>query len=122
MTLSAAELADMADEVEAVALAGTAVIYTRTWTADTRGGGSVAYTASGTAACAIAPQTPPQDAEPTTGSRITPESDWIVTLPASQAITPEARLAIDGTTYEVTALHAPRTYEVARRVEVSVVN
>ena len=119
MTLDSSELAAMRSELEALALPGTAVLYAGTYGTVGGGGGSITYTASATVACALAPVTVRENPEPTTGGRITPDVDRIVTLPANTSVTTEYRAEIGGTTYEVTAVDAPRSYEVSRRIKVS---
>lgn len=117
--LSDGEIAAMRTEAEATGMPGTAVVQTRTRVAAGGGGGSISYSPSSTVSCAIAPLSAQENAEPTTGGKITADSDWIVTLPALTTITTKDRIVIAGTTYEVTSLRAPRSDEITRRVEVS---
>lgn len=106
------------DSMRAVAeraLPGTAIIQTNTFTSDGGGGGSVGWAASGTVDCRIAPLS---GDERTIGGRVTAEADSIVTLPFGTDIAEDARLVIDGTTYNVQAIRE-RSYEVTTRVEVA---
>lgn len=119
MTLSDAELTAMRSELEALALPGTAILYSSSYGTVGGGGGSITWTASATVACALAPVTAREVSEPDRGDRITPDVDRIVTLPANTTVTTEHRAVIGGTTYEVTAADAPRSYEVSRRIRVS---
>lgn len=119
MTLSDAEITQMRSDLEALALPGTAILYSRAGTADGYGTRTETYTAAATVACHISPLEAPREAEPATGSRITPDVDRVVTLPANTTITTEYRAEIAGTTYDVTSVRAPRSFEVSRRVEVS---
>lgn len=119
MTLSNAELTAMRSELEALALPGTAVLYSSSYGTVGGGGGTLTWTASATVACALAPRSAREIPEPVDGSRITPDVDRYVTLPAETTITTEYRVEIDGTTFEVTDVQAPRSYEVARRISVS---
>ena len=111
-----AEIDQMRETAEG-AMPGTAVIQSRTYQSDGGGGGTTVWTPSGTAACAIAPILSLGGDENLTGGRITPNSDWIITLPAETSISAEHRVVTGGRTFEVTALRAPRTYELTRRVE-----
>lgn len=114
--LSDAEIDQMRATAEA-AMPGTAVIQSRTYQSDGGGGGTAVWTPSGTAACGIAPLAASENAEPLTGGRVTPDSDWVITLPAQASISTEHRVVAGGRTFEVTALRAPRTFELTRRVE-----
>ena len=113
--LSTADIAAMRSTAEEC-LPGTAVIQTQTFASDTGGGGSLTWTASGTVDCRIAPVT---GNEQIVGERVTPEADWVVTLPAETSVTTESRIITGGGTFNVTALRAPRSYEISRRVEVA---
>ena len=119
MTLSDIELASMRSELEALALPSTAVLYSSSYGTVGGGGGTLSWTAAATVACALAPTPPRETSEPLRGGRVTPDVDRIVTLPASTAISTEHRVEIDGATFEVTDLQAPRSYEVSRRIRVS---
>lgn len=114
--LNDAEIVQMRAVAEE-ALDGTAVIQSRTYSSDGGGGGTTVWTASGTVDCAIAPILSLGEDERITGSKITAGSDWIITLPAETTVSTESRVVVSERTFEVTALRAPRTWELTRRVE-----
>lgn len=115
--LSESELTAMR-ETAGSALPGTAVVYSQQWVSDGGGGGTTTWTPSGTVSCRIAPLNGAGESEVVTGARITPEADAIVTLPYGTSITTEARLLIDGGTYNVEAIRL-RHYATTVRVEVT---
>jgi hypothetical protein len=115
--LTEAEL-DRMRSVAAEALPGTAVIQSASWVSDGGGAGTTTFTASGTVACRIAPITTGRVKEGEVGDRMSPDAQWIVTLPAETAIDLDKRIATNGGTFDVLAIHAPRGYEITRRVEV----
>lgn len=96
------------------AMPGTAVVQSRSFSSDGGGGGSLAWTASGTVACRIAPI---RGAEREIGDRISPDADSIVTLPFDTTLDTDARLVIDSRTYNVEAIRE-RSWPVTKRVEV----
>jgi hypothetical protein len=98
-------------------LPGTAVIRSETWASDGGGGGSMSYTASGTVDCRIAP-VGRQTGEGEIGERMSPDAQWIVTLPANTTIDLQDQIVTGGGTFSVLAIRAPRSYEMTRRVEV----
>lgn len=112
--LTAAELAGMRSTAQD-SLAGTAVIKTQTRSSDGGGGGTLAWTASGTADARLMARTPPENAEPTVGNRENPDSDWIVTLPAQTAVETTDRIEIQGKTFEVASV-PDRTWEITKRI------
>lgn len=111
--LSSADLSSMRTEA-ARALPGTAVIYSQTSTSDGGGGGSIAWTAAGTVSCRLAPL---RGDEREIADRISPDADFIVTLPVTASVTTNSRLLISGGTFNVAAIR-DRDYEVTQRVEV----
>lgn len=115
--LPAIEITQMRDVCEDT-FDGTAIIQAKTITADGGGGGTSAWTASGTVACHLSPLPPDQNPEPSMGGRISAEADRVLTLPANTTITEQHRVVIDNVTYSVEAIKAPRTWELTRRVEV----
>jgi hypothetical protein len=114
--LTEAEL-DRMRSVAAEALPGTAVIQNETWASDGGGGGTQTFSASGTVACRIAP-VGRQTGEGEIGDRMSPDAQWIVTLPAETTIDLDNRILTGGGTFSVLAIRAPRGYEITRRVEV----
>ena len=113
--LSDSELADLR-ATAATALPGTAIVMTQAWTSDGGGGGSVAWTASGTVDCRVAPVGGYGASEGQTGGRISPDAEFIITLPASTTVDTNARLVIDGDTFNVEAVR-DRSWNVTTRVE-----
>ena len=95
-------------------LAGTAIIQTQSYQSDGGGGGTVAWTNAGTANCRITTSMPGD--ERVQGGRIHPDTEYILTLPAETSVTDDSQ------TFAVTAIHAPRTWEVSRRVELKEVS
>jgi head-tail adaptor len=93
---------------------GTAVIQTLSTVSDGGGGDTSTWTASGTVACHLSPITGDESVH---GGRISPDANWVTTLPALTSITRAARVVIAGSTYEVVGLRAPRTWELTRRAE-----
>ena len=111
--LTAAELAAMRDVAED-ALPGTAVIQTQAFASDGGGGGSVTWTAAGTADCRLAPI---RGTEREVGERISPDADFLVTLPFDASVTTDSRLVISGGTFNVEAIR-DRSWKLTTRVEV----
>ena len=97
-------------------LPGTAVIYSRSYTSDSGGGGTLGWTAAGTVSARLAPLTA---SEQVTGDRLAPEANWVLTLPANTSISEDSRVVVNGGTFEVETVRGPRSYELSRRVEVS---
>jgi head-tail adaptor len=112
--LTAGDLASMRTTLNQ-SLPGTAVIQTSSLTPDGMGGGTTAWTASGTVACRLASMASSDERE--VGDRISPDADWILTIPANTTITRNSRVTTGGVNYQVCAMRAPRSYEVSRRVE-----
>ena len=113
-TLSAAELAAMRADAE-TSLAGTAIIQDKSYVSDGGGGGTTTWTASGTVACRKVAASSVREAEPVTGGAITPDAQWIFTLPAATAISTESRILHSGGTFEVAQV-PDRTWEITKRV------
>lgn len=113
MTLTAGELSSMRDTLED-SLAGTAVVKVSSWVSDGGGGGTTTWTPSGTVSCRVAPA---GGGETTDGSRLQPDTQVIFTIPQDTTIDPDAVIEYESRVYSVTALRAPRTWEISRRVE-----
>jgi head-tail adaptor len=92
----------------------TAVIQRRGFVDDGAGGGTTSWNASGTmdARVALISATETDIAE-----RLAEDADWMITVPASASITTDDRVVIGSRTFNVLALHAPRSFELSRRVE-----
>lgn len=111
--LTSSELAAMRETL-GDSLAGTAIIQNSAFVSDGGGGGTTTWTAAGTVDCRVAPA---GGMEQQAGDRLQPETEVIFTIPQSTTITNDARIAYEARTYTVTALRAPRTWELSRRVE-----
>lgn len=116
--LTAAEIAGMRTVAETT-FDGTAIIHRHGYVSDGSGGGTSTWTPSGTVACHLSPITLRGEREPVIGGRVTPDADWILTIPAETSIDRAARVEVAGVNFEVLALHAPRTWELTRRVELA---
>lgn len=114
--LTGAELTDMREEAE-LALPDVCVVQARTLTSDGQGGRTEAYATSVTTTCRVSPagQTT-QGNEVTRGDGTKALADWIVTLPYSTSVAQTDRLLVNGVTYEVLGVKAPRGWEITRRV------
>lgn len=97
----------------------TAILLAEEYVSDGGGGGTTSWTASGTVPCHLSPITLRGEREPVTGDRVSPDADWILTLPAETAIEYDSRVLVGAATFEVIALRAPRTWELTRRVELN---
>lgn len=114
--LSDGEIAEMRTAAED-ALPGTAVIETRTVSSDGGGGGSVAWSASGTVACRIDPASAQLgQVEQAAGSRLEPREICTVTLPADTEIDEKDRIISNGGTFTVMGV-PERSWEITRRVQ-----
>lgn len=92
---------------------GTAIIQTYSFGSDGIGGGTASYTASGTVACNVAPI--PYRWMPNEGVHQDMLQDtpyWIVTLPYAATVTPQDRLVIDSTTYEIMEMNNEQSDQV----------
>ena len=114
--LSTGDLQGMRATLEQ-SLPGTAVIQTLSLTPDGMGGGTSTWTAAGTVDCRLTRLSSVRGDEAEHGDRIAPEADWMLTLPAETQITTEDRVVVGGVTFTVSAMHAPRSWEISRRVE-----
>lgn len=115
--LTADELASMRDTLND-SLPDTAILQTRAWVSDGGGGGTTSWTASGTFDCRITPTGIGQGAEQELGNKIHPETEFIVTLPASVSVDNDQQIAIGGGTFTVTEVNEPRSWEISTRVQV----
>lgn len=111
--LTADELASMRDTLND-SLAGTAIIQTRAWVSDGGGGGTTSWTAAGTFDCRI---TPRGGVEDDLGDKVHPETEYILTLPASASVDNDQQVVTGGGTFAVIQVAEPRTWEVSTRVQ-----
>jgi NADPH:quinone reductase-like Zn-dependent oxidoreductase len=116
--LTAGEIEAMRDEIE-LTLPDTAIIYTPASTADGQGGYTQAFAASGTVACRMSPRTGQQGSEPGYAERSAAIGEWVATFPASTTLAESQRVAVGGTTYEVTRVRAPRSWQLSCRADLS---
>ncbi len=112
--LTASELTAMRAVVN-TSLAGTAIIERGTLTSDSGGGYTEGWSSAGTVSCRIAPLGGMEDV---TGSRISADADWMLTVPFDTSITENDRVVSAGGTFTVRAVRTPRTFELSRRAEV----
>lgn len=113
--LSAGDLASMRAEAEN-SLPGTAIIQTKTVTSDGGGGGTASWTAAGTVACRLSPGSDGRGGgERVDGERITPDAQFVITLPWDASVTEANRLSIDSTIYSVTEV-ADRDWQITKPV------
>ena len=98
-------------------LPGTAVVQNFTTSSDSGGGVTETWTAAGTYPCRFGPATLGQMEERERGERISPEADFIFTLPGTATITSNSRIIHAGGTYNVEAVR-DRSWPVSTRVEV----
>lgn len=110
--LSAAEIEGMR-ATASQALDGTAVIQTQSFVSDGGGGGTTAWTASGTLDCRLAPL---MEGEGVDGDRLSNESSVIFTFPAGTEVDHNAQIVYGGGTFTVTGIRQ-RSVEMSRRVE-----
>lgn len=114
--LTETELSSMRS-VAAQALPGTAVIQAQTFVSDGGGGGSTTWAPSGTVDCRVVPVALGAGAnEGLTGGRITPDSTYVITLPAETSVTTNSRIISAGGTFNVEAIRE-RSWNVTTRVE-----
>lgn len=99
----------------AQALPGTAVVQTQAYSSDGGGGGSIAWTASGTVDCRLAPI---RGDEREIGDRISADADYVMTLPHDVTVTTNSRILHSGGTFNVEAVR-DRSWEVTTRVELT---
>lgn len=55
-------------------------------------------------------------------SRVVEQSLWLVTMPHGTAVTPAHRVTHEGRTFEVVEVLSPRSWDLAARVSVKLVN
>lgn len=115
--LSAGDLASMRTVLD-TSLPDTAVIWSRTLASDGQGGRTQTYAAAGTVACRLSPiSAMSAGSEDVRGDRQAAVADRVLTMPASTTIAATDRVVVASQTFEVTAIHAPRSWELSRRVD-----
>jgi len=98
-------------------LAGHAIIQSQSFASDGGGGGTTTWAAAGTYDCRVAPVASSGEGEGVEGGRVHSDTEYIFTLPESALIDHNSLIVYDTDNYAVTALRAPRTWEISRRVE-----
>ena len=109
--ISAADVAAMRLEQEAW-LDGTATIYTATRTSDSAGSSTVAWVATGTAACRLMPMSA---RESVWSAAVREAAEWVVTLPHSVTVTHAQRIVVDGRTLDVVGVENRHSIDTATR-------
>ena len=110
--LSNADLEFMRADAEAL-MPGTAVIYTLSRTADSMGGWSDTWTASGTAYCRLDAMS---GRETIAGQAVQPYHGYTLTLPWNTTITTNNKVVIDSESFLVKSVDKTKTWPVTRRV------
>jgi hypothetical protein len=119
--LTDADIAGMRSAVED-SLPDTAVIQRGTVHSNAGGGGTTAWVAMGTVACRLSPISAVRfGTEREIANRLAEDADWLITLPQATTIDTDKRVVIGVETYEVLALHDPRSWDLCRRVEANLV-
>lgn len=116
--LSTADISQMRGVLDD-SLPDTAIVKTENYVSDGGGGGSASWTNAGTYPCRLVAATPSENPEGPTGSRVTADADWLLTLPANTPITRESQVSVGARTFRVEAIRAPRSWEISRRVDLS---
>lgn len=114
--ITAAELADMRDDLED-SLPDLAVIQTRGFLSDGGGGGTTTWTVAGTVSCRVTPVSSSGEGEAVRGGRVHPDTEYVFTFPYDTAITDTHQVVHAGGTFTATAVRAPKSWEISRRVE-----
>lgn len=115
--LSAADLAGMRDTLDE-SLPDTAIIQRKTRAGDGQGGGTETWAAVGTVPCRVSPVETRGDDESIAGDRTLQTVDYVITVPQGTDVRAVDRLVSGGVTYEVVKVKGPRSWELARRVDV----
>jgi hypothetical protein len=114
--ITAAELAEMRDDLED-SLPDLAVIQTRGFLSDGGGGGTTTWTVAGTVSCRVTPVSSSGEGEAVRGGRVHPDTEYVFTFPYDTAITDTHQVVHAGGTFTATAVRAPKSWEISRRVE-----
>ena len=99
-------------------LAGTAILYAPSYSADGRGGSILSYpSASGTVDARLAPdEFRAREPERVTGGRVAEVSPWILSLPHGSTITETYRVEYASVTYEVSEVLDWTPFSLVKRV------
>lgn len=111
--LTAGDIARMRDVLDQ-SLPDTCVIQGGTIVDDLGGGGSTTWANRGTVDCRLSPMT---GSEREVADRLSEDAQWLITVPAETVVDTNSRVVISGTSFEVLARRAPRSWEVATVLE-----
>ena len=111
--LTADELASMRETLND-SLPGTAIVQTRSFVSDGGGGGTTSWVAAGTFDCRISPTGGVED---DLGDKVHPETEYILTLPATASIDNDAQVVTGGGTFAVVEVAEPRSWEISTRAQ-----
>ena len=116
LPLSSAELVQMRDALN-LSLPGTAVLQSKTATADGQGGQAWTYAAAGTVDARLAPiaRTRASEPEVALAARLGMINPYVLTIPANTSIDETYRAVFDSVTYEVRAVMPRVPWEISRR-------
>ena len=114
-SVTAAELAQMRADLEAMTLPGTAVVQALTRTTDGQGGYTEAWAASGTVACRL--DNSGGNRRSVRAAEIT-FSGWVLTVPQSTGLTTANRVVTGGETYNVISVSDLGSWIACQRAEV----
>lgn len=103
----------MRDE-SALALPDACVVQARALTSDGQGGRTETWATAVTTTCRVSPSVR-QTEEVTRADGTKAVAEWTVTLPYATSVSSTSRLVVNGVTYEVVGLRAPRSWELTRR-------
>lgn len=116
--LTSGEIARMRTDAN-YALPDTAVIQAQTIESDGGGAGTTTWTASGTVACRLAPASNFSASEGMIGGRVATDSDYIITVASTVALTTDSRLVHSGGgTFNVESI-MDRSWELTTRAHVT---
>ena len=117
LPLSSAELVQMRDELN-LSLPGTAVLHSKTATADGQGGQAWTYAAAGTVDARLSPATSRSGApnpETVLAARLGIVDPYVLTLPSETSVDETYRAVFNSVTYEVRAVMPRVPWEISRR-------
>jgi head-tail adaptor len=102
-------------------LPGTAVIHSRTTTADGQGGYTQTFAASATVDARLSPEAL-RGGELAAGGRLAEVSPWILTVAAETSLDETMRVVYNSATYEVVEVLTRTPWELSRRVRLTEVD
>ena len=115
LPLSSVELVQMRDELN-LSLPGTAVLHSKTATADGQGGQAWTYAAAGTVDARLSPlNNSSRSAEVALASRLGIVDPYVLTVASETTIDETYRAVFNSVTYEVRAVMPRVPWEISRR-------